>query len=394
VTLGLPEHTNSTPSLAVLGRTVVAVWTATRGGIANVYAATSADSGATFSEPVRVNDRDGDASANNEQPPRVAISGAGATRTISVLWSKRNDGPQRTRQDVIRIARSTDGGRTFSPARSLDDATSGARGWQSLATGLEGSVHAVWLDGRDAERKMAEMLAHTGTAHKGQPPQDVYHASIGPDGRVNEKLITSGVCFCCKTAVAIGVKGAVYAAWRHIFPGSMRDIAFASSSDGGRSFGPIVRVSDDKWELNGCPEDGPAMAVDSSGVIHLAWATLVDGEKALFYSTSRDGKAFAPRSRVPIEGITAPGHPQLVVTRDGSAAIVWDEVVGGARRVSLSVVSGTGAFRTPRVLSGNESALAPVLVNADGGFLVAWTSRAPKATASDPSEIRMMRVSM
>ena len=94
-------------------------------------------------------------------------------------------------------------------------------------------------------------------AHKGQPPQDIYHSTIGPDGRITESMIATGVCFCCKTAVAVDARGAVYAAWRHIFPGSMRDIAFAKSIDGGKHFSPLVRVSEDKWELNGCPEDGP-----------------------------------------------------------------------------------------------------------------------------------------
>ena len=120
----------------------------------------------------------------------------------------------------------------------------------------------------------------------------------------------TGVCFCCKTAVAVDTRGAVYAAWRHIFPGSMRDIAFARSTDGGRHFEPPVRVSEDKWELNGCPEDGPTLAVDQAGTIHIAWATVVnEGEplKALFYATSRDGKTFSPRARVRVDAEATPG---------------------------------------------------------------------------------------
>src|SRR5688500_5001490 len=171
-TLGVPGAVNGTPSLTIAGRTVAAVWTATQDGATNVYLAMSNDGGATFSEPRRVNDQHGDASANNEQPPRVTVSGSGATRMITVVWSKRNEGPQKTRRDALRMSRSTDGGRTFSPARHTHDAAlSGARGWESLAVGANGQVHAVWLDGRDAERKMAA-AAHSGAAHKGQPPQD------------------------------------------------------------------------------------------------------------------------------------------------------------------------------------------------------------------------------
>jgi hypothetical protein len=394
--IGVAGATNATPAMAVAGRTIAAVWTATTGGVTNVYFAMSADGGATFSGPVRVNDREGDASANNEQPPRVAIAGSRAPHTLTVFWSKRNEDAQRARRDTIRMARSTDGGRTFSPSRvAHDSALTGARGWESLAAGSGGRVHAVWLDGRDAERQVAE-AAHSGKPHKGQPPQDIYHSTVAPDGRLVESVIATGVCFCCKTAVAVDTRGVVYAAWRHIFPGSMRDIAFAKSTDGGRQFTPLVRVSEDKWELNGCPEDGPTLAVSETGVIHIAWATVVnDGEpqKALFYATSRDGKTFSPRARIPVGASTTPGHPQLVVTPDGGAAIVWDEMVDGLRRVSYTRVSRTGAFRPPQVLSGDESASNPVIVHADADVVVAWTSRSSMAkSSSDPSSISVRRI--
>ena len=106
------------------------------------------------------------------------------------------------------MSRSTDGGRTFAPAKfAHNPELSGARGWESLAVGSDGAAHAVWLDGRDAARKMAETAAHSGMAHKGQPPQDIYHATIAADGRVSERVIATGVCFCCKTAVAVDAGG-------------------------------------------------------------------------------------------------------------------------------------------------------------------------------------------
>ena len=397
-TIGVVGAVNGTPSLAVLGRTVAVVWTTTKDGAANVHAAMSIDGGATFSEPRRVNDADGDASANNEQPPRVVISGAKSSpRKITVFWSKRNEGPQRARRDAIRIASSEDDARTFTPARFTHDAAlSGARGWESLAVSPNGEVHAVWLDGRDAERKIAEGIAHSGMPHKGQPPQDLYHGRVAPDGRVIETVIATGVCFCCKTAVAVDARGTVYAAWRHIFPGSIRDIAIARSSDGGRRFDSLVRVSEDKWELNGCPEDGPALALDQAGVIHIAWATVVnDGEpqKALFYATSTDGKTFSPRARLPVAVVATPGHPQLALASDGGAAIVWDEVVAGQRRVSFTRVSRSGAFAPAQILSGDESASNPVIVRVDKGLLVAWTSRSSATkSAADPSVIKMRRI--
>jgi hypothetical protein len=394
-TLAVPGVVNATPALAAFGRSVALVWTASKDATANVYIAMSADGGATFSDARRVNDQDGNASANNEQPPRVAISGSAANPVVTVVWSQRNEGPQKARNDVIRIARSADGGRTFAPSRSIHDpALSGARGWESLATDPDGVVHAVWLDGREADKKMAQM-AQAGMPHKGLPPQDVYHGVVASDGRVNESVIATGVCFCCKTAVAADGRGGVYAAWRHIFPGSMRDIAFAKSIDGGRVFAPLVRVSEDNWELNGCPEDGPAMAVDRAGVVHLAWTTLIDEgqtQKALFYSTSRDGKTFSPRSRVPTSGVTNPGHPQMILAPNGGSTIVWDETVDRLRRTSMVHTFPSGRFAAPLVLSEGDAASHPVVARTGAGdLIVAWTSR-PSGAAADQSVIRLKRL--
>jgi hypothetical protein len=395
-TLRVAGASNSTPSLASVGGTVAAIWTATTAGKTNVYLATSSDDGATFSAPRRVNDIDGDAGATNEQPPRIVFSGSREPRTLTAVWSRRDSASQKARRDIIRTSRSTDGGRTFAPSRLMHDAEfSGARGWESLAAGPDGLVHSVWLDGRDAEKKMAD-AAHSGTAHKGQPPQDIYHGAIGSDGSIVESTIATGVCFCCKTAVAVDARGSVYAAWRHIFPGSMRDIAFAKSTNGGRRFDPLVRVSEDKWQLNGCPEDGPSLAVDSAGVIHIAWATVVgdaEPQKALFYATSRDGKIFSARARIPAEAASTPGHPQLTLTPDGGAAIVWDEVVAGSRRVSFTRVSRAGVFQVPRILSGDESASNPVMVRSEKHLVVAYPSRSLAAkSGEDPSVIRIRRI--
>ena len=394
-TLAVADSVNATPSLAASGRSVAAVWTATKDGKTNVYLALSTDSGVTFSPPRRVNDQDGDAGATNEQPPRVVISGSGTAQTITVIWSKRDTGPMDTRRDVIRIARSTDGGRTFSPARyTHDPSLSGARGWETVTLGPKGVVHALWLDGREANKKIAA-LRHKGMPHKGQPPQEIYHGTLAADGRMIETRIAEDVCFCCKTAVAVDARGGVFTAWRHVFPGSMRDIAFAKSTDGGRHFTPHVRVSEDNWELNGCPEDGPSLAVDPSGVIHIAWTTVVnEGEpyKALFYATSRDGKVFSPRTRVPTNRTATPGHPQLVLTSNGGAAIAFDESLSGARRVSLARVTRNGDIQPPHVLSGDDSASHPVIIQTTiGEVLVAWTSR--PANSSNPSTIRLRRVS-
>src|SRR5205085_10437805 len=91
------------------------------------------------------------------------------------------------------------------------------------------------------------------------------------DGSIAPIAVTGGVCYCCKTAIAASGTTSLYVAWRHVYPGNMRDIAFAASRDGGRTFSPPIRVSEDKWQLDGCPDDGPSMAVDTRRQIHGVW---------------------------------------------------------------------------------------------------------------------------
>ena len=87
------EHADSRgASLAASGTRVVVVWAATAGDETNIYSSVSDDAGVTFGEPVRVNDVDGDARVNGEQPPRVAVG-----RDIVVAWQTRRTGVSQVR---------------------------------------------------------------------------------------------------------------------------------------------------------------------------------------------------------------------------------------------------------------------------------------------------------
>lgn len=374
--LAVPGRANATPSIASLGDTVVIAWSAaTQEGATDVYVATSRDAGRTFGAPVRVNDVGGDARVSGEQPPRVTIARGTARRAaVAVVWTAKGD-----RGTALRFARSTDEGRTFSKSADVPGSTApGNRGWEALSGEL-----AVWLDHRElaADTAMASMHHE----HADAKPDGVAMAQKSKlfvatlDGSVPPHAITGGVCYCCKTALVGGPESTVYAAWRHVYPGNIRDIAFALSHDGGRTFAPPVRVSEDKWVLEGCPDDGPAMAVDANRRIHVVWPTLVtgDGEPtiALFYATSSDGRRFTPRQRIPTTGL--PHHPQIAVADDGSLAFAWDELANGTRRAAAArgEIDGAGQLRVMRrTLDDPDPAYYPVVAATPAGPLFAWTS--------------------
>ncbi len=378
---------NRMPSLAVSGQRVIASWTATADDVMHVYAAVSEDAGATFSPPVRLDDESERVSANAEQPPRVAVS----DQLVTVIWPARLEG-----QSTIRMARSHDGGRTFGAASALHGAgLTGLRGWQAMTPGRD-AVHAVWLDGRHAEPSSgghhhhASREAGAAAPPRAAPRQDVYSAVIAADGSITEAHVARDVCFCCKTAVGVASGGRVFVAWRHIFPESMRDIALAVSGDGGRTFGPFARVSEDGWKLSGCPDDGPALAVDARDKVHIVWPTLVDGaepRKAIFYSFTTDGTSFAPRLQMSSAAIEDAGHPQLAVDEAGNVAAAWDEHTGEKRNIVVRLSrQGSNRFEPAVILTADGSGLNPFVAGLRRGFLVAW------ATGGEASAIRLVNV--
>ena len=372
--LSIPGRTNSTPWIAASGSFVAVAWAASAEGRGDVMIAVSRDGGAVFGAPVRVNAHAGEARVSGEIPPRVALQARqGSDPIVSVTWTAKDLTTQ------IKTARSIDGGRSFAGVTALQaQAAAGDRGWQASAIDGRGTLHAIWLDHRGMAAGAAKGHEHKGE-HDGvamAQRSGLYYASSGR----GERELFTGVCYCCKTALATGPAGEIYAAWRHVFENNMRDIAFTASRDGGATFAPLLRVHEDKWSINGCPDDGPAMAVDAAGTVHLVWPTVLNGtEGALHYSTSNDGRSFAPPVRVPTLGSPKPSHPQIAINEKGQVLIAWDEVINGVRTAAgrqASLRNGRVEFGEIVKFAGGASTY-PVVAATSRGWVAAWSTGGP-----------------
>ena len=123
------------------------------------------------------------------------------------------------------------------------------------------------------------------------------------------------------------------------------------------------------------------MAVDSRNRVHIVWPTLVNGSTPdaepaleLFYAVSNDGRSFAPRLRIPTEGV--PRHARIVTAADDSLVVVWEEQTSHARRVVIGHARANEGRFTRDVVSGAGSAVYPVVAAAGRASVVAWTSLA------------------
>jgi hypothetical protein len=410
VSLSVKGRASANVSMAASGRFVAVVWAAsTEAGVTDIYVAASRDAGGTFSTPVRVNSTAGAARVNGEQPPHVSLvpranAEAGLGPDVVIVWTA-----QGGVGTVLLTARSVDGAKTFSPSAIVPGTNAaGNRGWEAIATDKSGRVDAIWLDHREtAQAGTMDMSHHMDHATSASMQMDsvakaqlskLYFGAISSTGgsAANPPLVlTGGVCYCCKTALAVGGDGAMYAAWRHVYPGNMRDIAFTMSRDAGKTFTAPVRVSEDKWALDGCPENGPAIAVDARNTVQLAWPTLISGSNpagalGLFYTTSRDGRQFSARQTIPTTG--TPRHVQIAATRDGSPVLVWDESGAAGRSVVLARGmtdrNGRVAFvRHPLTMLGDAS--YPALALTTDGVLVAATAGGAADSVIRFSQVRL-----
>ncbi|MGH9219432.1 MAG: hypothetical protein ACRD1W_09015 [Vicinamibacterales bacterium] len=348
-------------------------WSAAAAGKGDVMIAISRDGGLTFATPVRVNAIEGEARISGEIAPRVALRArAGADPIVTVTWNAKDT------RTHIKTARSLDGGRTFGETLGLQSPdAAGDRGWQAAAVDAAGVLHAIWLDHRGmagGSKGHAHKDEHDGVAMAQR--SSLYYASSDR----TERELFKGVCYCCKTALAIGPDGHLHAAWRHVFANNMRDIAYTVSRDGGKTFAPLTRVHEDKWSINGCPDDGPAITVDGAGTVHLVWPTVLNGEEgALMYSTSNNGRPFAAPVRVPTLGSPKPSHPQIAAGAGGRVMIAWDEVVRGVRTAGgRQILIRNGKAELGDVVKfADGSSSYPVLAATPRGWVAVWGTGGP-----------------
>ena len=394
-TLSVPDRTGANPTVAANGAFVAVAFSAATISSMDIFVATSTNGGSTFGAPVQVNRVAGEARVSGEEPPRIAlVPRRGTAPEIVIVWTAKAGTTWK-----LLSARSLDGGRTYSASAPVPGSDSeGSRGWESVAVDATGRVSVLWLDHReliaaDGAHQHSAAAASGATPApmvmpKGDPTEraglsQLMFASLpGATGRTTALSIARSVCYCCKTALAVS-GDAVYAAWRHVYPSGERDIAFTMSTNGGRTFAAPLRVSDDQWKLDGCPDNGPAMAIDASRRAHVVWPTTAEGKNAtakdamalsIYYAVSRDDKSFTPRTRVPTRGPAS--HPQIVMLPNGASLVAWDEIVDGTRRLGLTraTVNAAGAVRFTPVAAPDAGAgqWYPALAASSTGAVITW----------------------
>lgn len=320
----------------------------------------SEDGGASFSSPVQVTPQPEAVTADAENRPKIAVGADGA---VHLTWTQNLGQPM---TGHIRYARSTDGGLSFSAPITLnDDRKVISHRFDALAIDGRGGVAVVWLDARNRD----------GKGPKGSPQTQVgIYAAVSRDNGASfgrNRLVADHSCQCCRTGLTWTAEGPA-AFWRHVFGKNVRDFAIAHI-DGGLP--PAVRrVTDDEWEIDGCPHHGGGIAADGRGNLHIVWFTNGKKRQGIFYR--RIGEALS--EPLPLgEPARQAGHPD--VAADGNRVLTsWREFDGKRFSVwAMRSIDAGASWEAPQKLAESAQAADYALPLIDSHrALVVWNTAA------------------
>ena len=283
----------------------------------------------------------------------------------------------------VNIALSADEGRTWStPFIPHDDVSAAQHGFASMIPVEGRGLAVVWLDGRASDNEPTDK----------SPLADAMQlraSFISPEGeRSDDVALDLSTCSCCQTAATTTEDGALLVAYRDRSAEEIRDISLVRYADG--AWSAPYPLSEDGWEISGCPVNGPALASRGSGVV-AAWFTAANDTPAVKIAMSSDsGLTFGTPMR--IDGGRAAGRLDATILDDGTTLVSWLEHTddGEALMVCIVTVKGCGAKMRVAENSVGGSMNFPALSAAFGGAYLAWTE--PQADGSD--NIRMVRLSI
>ncbi len=328
----------------------------------HVYVSSSDDFGNQFSEPVKINQVPEDAEHNGENRPKIIVNGD----EIYLSWTLKTS-PRFTGE--IRFSRSTDGGRTFSEPRTInDDGLLAGHRFESLFLTESGHLYLTWIDKRDLEAAIEREQPYSGAA--------VYYAVSSDGGKSFSEnyRVADHSCECCRIAIAPSGEENIAILWRQIFGVTTRDHAIAVITPQG-DMQEMHRASYDNWQIDACPHHGPSMTrSQSSGDYHMSWFSNGDSHQGVYYGRF-DLQAGEPTHVRQIDGRPGAGHPFLA-EHQGVVYLVWKGFDGRQSLIQLITSTDDGeSWSEPRILATtSEGSDYPLLVSDDSGVYLSWKS--------------------
>ena len=306
-----------------------------------LYADHSDDIGKTFSTPVPVNTEPQPLAISVEERASIAFAGD----AVHVAY------PVAAGAGASRLyhALSTDAGRNFSTPQPLAQAP--------------GRLHRFAMNDAGEPQHFWYQEPAPGA------PTVLYRATAD----LPQQLLATGMCDCCRPALAFDPQGQPVIAARFVYPGDIRDHGLIRLP----AVGPaqVQRVTFDQWRITACPTQGPTVAISQAGRYHLAWFTL-GTHRGLFRAYSDDAGAHFSAPAAFGDPDAYAMNPAIAAQAD-KVVLLWQEYRGGRIRVLIQHSADRGASWGPaRELAITTGAAdRPELLTRANAFYLSWHTR-------------------
>jgi hypothetical protein len=279
----------------------------------------------------------------------------------------------------LRMSYSKDDGKTWAaPFLPHNDGTKSQHGFASMFDLPGNGLGVVWLDGRNSAFNFDD--PETGTM---ELRYAAFDSNMKQTGDVE---IDHRVCECCQTAAAMTSDG-VLTAFRDLTPEGVRDIG-VSRLDGGK-WTPTTVVAADKWQIDFCPVNGPALGARGRDVA-VAWFTVKNDVGQAYAAFSSDaGRTWTAPQRLDDAGSL--GRVDIEMLDDGTAVASWVEYAEGKTDLRLRRIDRSGARSVAQpivAVSGGRASGFPRMARQGDDVIFAWSE-----SASENDETGALKVS-
>ncbi|MDY3554820.1 hypothetical protein R5W24_003949 [Gemmata sp. JC717] len=312
------KDTLEAPTLATdAGGRVYLAWASRTGDDERTLYLASSDDGGRHFAPTRAVARSGVFKAVSQMKGKTVTRElrmvphlVAAGPALHLAWTETVPGGNGVRMAAVE---SRDRGDTFGAPAQVHQGAGARPTFTALTAGPDGSLLASWLDNRNKAQQCFAAVRPAGAA--AFEPEVVVHT--GDDDK--------GVCPCCPTASLIAPDGTAYVAFRNVANG-YRDIALGVKRLGASSF-DVVPVITPTWAFNGCPHDGPSLALVGD-TLHVAWMDSRTGSQRCYHASARRSDLkFAAQELNAGAGGTQ-GNAKLFADATGTLHAVWEESSG------------------------------------------------------------------
>ena len=327
--------------------TIHVVWGDGTPGNTEIYYKRSSDAGAAWSAAQRITWTSGGSSL-----PAIAID---LSDTIHVVWM--DDTPVNRE---IYYSKSTDGGNSWSSSQRITWTPESSHN-PAIAADSSGTIHVVWHDytpgnyeiyykrSTDGGNSWGPSQRITWTSGFSYRPaiavdstdslhvvwhNDIYMDEIyykrSTDGGTTwsaAKRLTSNSGYSWVPAIAIYSSGNIHIVWQDETPGNY-EIYYKRSEDGGTTWSPAQRIT---WTSG--DSRNPAMAIDSGDTIHVAWDDDTPGASEVYYKNSADGgTTWSASQRLTWTSGTS-NHPAMAIDSSDTLHLVWHDNTPGNNEI-------------------------------------------------------------